>query len=231
MAIAWLYRLGGSFYGKETNLPPVANAGPNQTNVLGGEIVTLNGTASSDDSAIASYSWIAPDNIQLSDNTSATPTFTAPSSDSIQTLVFVLTVVDDQGISSNASAVVITVLADSEEVLVFTEALNSKDVFHEKIDQVFAAAFEVKRDSNNFITYKSLDSYGDAEYYIYNSQGVRLVTLSLGNGIDKVGTDFIISVPNNKLAFTGTFKHTLVAISGTKRDLVFKRDLVIESGY
>ena len=58
--------------------PPEANAGPDQT-VSEGDLVTLDGTASTDPQGeTLTFNWTAPAGITLSDPTSPTPTFTAP---------------------------------------------------------------------------------------------------------------------------------------------------------
>jgi hypothetical protein len=62
------------------NPPPVANAGPDNT-VEMGQTVTLNGTGSTTPiGTITSYLWtqVAGTTVTLVDNTTATPTFTAP---------------------------------------------------------------------------------------------------------------------------------------------------------
>ncbi len=86
------------------NLPPVADAGDNQTIASGGK-VTLNGTKSYDpeEQAIA-YEWIQTGgtSIALSAATVSKPTFTAPTVAIGQsvTLIFELTVTDSKAISA-----------------------------------------------------------------------------------------------------------------------------------
>jgi len=80
-----------------SNLPPVANAGTDQT-VNEGTLVTLDGSGSSDpDDGIKSYLWEQTDgpSVVLSDPAAATPTFTAPAvgMDGAE-LTFQLTVTD-----------------------------------------------------------------------------------------------------------------------------------------
>ncbi|MGS2717600.1 PKD domain-containing protein [Eionea flava] len=76
--------------------PPVANAGIDQT-VDASTAVTLDGTASSDpDNDIASYAWVqtAGSSVTLTDDNSATASFTAPNVAVAETLTFELTVTD-----------------------------------------------------------------------------------------------------------------------------------------
>ena len=91
------------------NLGPAANAGQNQS-VIFGSLVTLNGSASADpDGTIESYQWsqTAGTSVELSSMTEAVVTFTAPSSQ--DSLSFTLTVTDNEGATSSATAFVKTV--------------------------------------------------------------------------------------------------------------------------
>ena len=95
-----------------TNIDPVANAGPTQ-NVAAGASVSLDGTGSADsDGNIVSYTWVQTvgDNVVLTDANTSTPDFTAPSTDTAQTLTFRLTVTDDDG-ATNTDDVNINVAA------------------------------------------------------------------------------------------------------------------------
>ena len=80
------------------NLPPVADAGTDQT-VASGAAVTLTGSGSDSDGWVNSYEWtqIAGPTVVLSDAWSATATFTAPTVTERTTLTFHLTVTDDEG--------------------------------------------------------------------------------------------------------------------------------------
>jgi hypothetical protein len=91
------------------NIPPVADAGPDQT-VDEGDLVQLDGTASSDtELKPLTYLWTAPAGVTLNDPTLATPSFVAPEVHENTDLVFTLTV--DDGIwTSDPDNVVITVL-------------------------------------------------------------------------------------------------------------------------
>jgi hypothetical protein len=90
------------------NIPPVANAGIDQT-VETDASVALDGSASSDnDGTIISYTWtqLSGTAVTLS-GSGPTRTFTAPSSPTI--LVFSLTVTDDGGAASDPDTITVTV--------------------------------------------------------------------------------------------------------------------------
>ena len=95
----------------ETNQPPVADAGPDQT-VRGGDRVDLDGSGSADpDGQIAAYGWEQIDGpmVELTDADTETPFFTAPEpTDGGLTLRFRLTVADDEG-SEDENTVTVTV--------------------------------------------------------------------------------------------------------------------------
>nr|NIQ38343.1 hypothetical protein [Pseudomonadota bacterium] len=91
------------------NLPPTADAGPDQT-VEEGAVVTLNGSNSSDpDDGIASYLWeqTAGTPVTLSDPNSSQPTFTAPDAGlDGASLTFQLTVTDGGGLQATDTCTV-----------------------------------------------------------------------------------------------------------------------------
>ena len=95
--------------GGSGNQAPIANAGPDNDSYIGGQLVTLDGTGSSDaDGTIESYLWTqtAGPVVTLSSNTVAQPTFIAPASAGSAT--FRLNVTDNQGTQSTGDSVVIT---------------------------------------------------------------------------------------------------------------------------
>ena len=80
-----------------TNLPPVANAGPDQS-VAAGAAVTLNGSGSDPDGSVAGYAWRQMSGlprVSLRGAATATATFKAPAVTTPTTLTFRLTVTDD----------------------------------------------------------------------------------------------------------------------------------------
>ena len=106
----YFLNIGVHVYGDTgENLGPVANAGQDQS-VIFGSSVTLNGSASADpDGTIESYQWsqTAGASVELSSVTEPVVTFTAPSSS--DSLSFTLTVTDNEGATSSATAYVKTV--------------------------------------------------------------------------------------------------------------------------
>ena len=99
------------------NAAPTANAGDDAA-VTSGTQVTLTGSGTDTDGTIASYQWTrtggtgTATNATLSDATAAQPTFTdssLTSNDSAVTHIFELVVTDDDGATSSADSVTITI--------------------------------------------------------------------------------------------------------------------------
>ena len=110
---AYGFEFGASDLGPvySSNTAPVANAGPDQA-VLPGQLVTLDGTGSSDPQGDPiTYAWTPPAGITLSSNTAAQPTFTAPYAMTDQTYNVSLVVTDSGGLSAAADTVAVTVPA------------------------------------------------------------------------------------------------------------------------
>jgi hypothetical protein len=100
----------GTAAGTPLNAPPTANAG-NDQNAGTSTVVTLDGSGSSDsDGTVTGYAWtqLSGTSVSLSNAAVAKPTFTAPATAS--TLVFRLTVTDDDG-ATGTDTVTINVLA------------------------------------------------------------------------------------------------------------------------
>ena len=95
------------------NHPPVANAGQNQI-VNESNIVTLNGLASDpdpNDEGKLVYLWkqLSGPGVNLSNNTSPNPSFTAPMVSSDRELRFSVIAIDENGATSKPTNVIITV--------------------------------------------------------------------------------------------------------------------------
>jgi len=92
---------------------PVADAGENQNDAVYGEVITLDGSGSTDDVGVTSYLWsqLGGPTVTLSSTTSAQPTFTAPTgtNDEILVLQFSLIVEDADGNRSEPAAVAVLV--------------------------------------------------------------------------------------------------------------------------
>ena len=115
------------------NIDPIADAGNNQS-VAAGASVSLDGTGSSDsDGNVVSYAWTqtAGDTVVLTGVNTSTPSFTAPSTDTAQTLTFRLTVTDDDGatdtddVNINVAATVAPPMPGMETRLDTIAALDS----------------------------------------------------------------------------------------------------------
>lgn len=97
------------------NQKPIANAGPDQPNVLAGGPVTLDGGLSSDPEGTAlRHQWtqVGGPSVQLSDNTAVRPAFTAPDVATDTELAFNLVVTDSDPAdprTSDAATVRVTV--------------------------------------------------------------------------------------------------------------------------
>jgi len=88
---------------ESVNSQPVADAGLDQSNVIAGSTVTLNSSASTANggATIVSRVWsqTAGDTVTLSSNTATSPTFTAPTTPSDQTLTFRITITDSNDLT------------------------------------------------------------------------------------------------------------------------------------
>ena len=102
--VAVLLLLAGCGGGEDApaNQPPSANAGPDQM-VDAGSVVMLSGSGSDSGGEIASSQWEQTDGptVSLSNQDQLLASFVAPGVDAATTLVFRLTVTDDDGVAAS----------------------------------------------------------------------------------------------------------------------------------
>ena len=94
---------GGGGEDSPANRPPVADAGDDQT-VSAGDMVTLDGSGSSDpDGTVVRYLWTQPTGplVSIPDEAQVSTSFTVPELNVATTLVFRLTVTDDDGATAS----------------------------------------------------------------------------------------------------------------------------------
>lgn len=147
---------------KQVNKAPVANAGPDQVAFFG-NVVTLDGTASSDfDQDALTYLWTSPAGITLNDPTAAKPTFDAPDVSTFTNFVFTL-VVNDGALNSAP-----------DEVNVLARPENKIPVANAGPDQVVNENTMVSLDG-------SLSADGDNDPITYKWTVPAGITLNLSN--------------------------------------------------
>jgi len=128
---------------EEANVPPTANAGPDQSVAAGVEFI-LDGSASQDtDGTIVEYRWtqISGDPVILDISTPSQPKATSPSRTSAQTLTFQLITVDDEGEESAPGTVNVNVAAVVlSEILKVIERLDFDLVTQGDVNAYFGRA-------------------------------------------------------------------------------------------
>ncbi len=161
--------------GTSQNLPPVADAGTEQT-VSEGDMVVLNGSGSSDPDPddLLTYQWeqTAGARVTLSDDSDAQPEFTAP--DAGESLTFELTVTDNDGLTDTDS---VTVNVTSDE--------NQPPVAEAGQDQTVREGDFVILDGSN-----SRDPDGQIEAYSWHQTHGPLMMLS---GATEAQSSFTVS--------------------------------------
>lgn len=128
---------------QNTNQPPVASAGPDQSVAAGVEFI-LDGTGSQDtDGTIVEWRWTQTegDTVILDTSTPSQPRATAPSRTSAQTLTFQLITVDNEGAESAPGTVNVNVAAVVlSEILKVIERLDFDLVTQGDVNAYFGRA-------------------------------------------------------------------------------------------
>ncbi len=151
------------------NVPPTANAGPDQT-VTELTPVNLDGTGSSDsDGAIATYAWTqtAGPGVTLTNGNTATPSFTAPDVTTAEVLTFTLTVTDNNPVNPKQ---------DTDTVDITVEPPNAAPTANAGPDQTVNEQSAVNLDGTG-----STDSDGTIASYAWAQTAGTGVTLTGAN--------------------------------------------------
>ena len=176
------------------NRPPIADAGVDQT-VDPGDSVTLDGSGSSDpDGTVTSYLWAqtAGPMVTLSADDQVSASFVAPNVNVTTTLVFRLTVTDDDGATA------------SHDVNVTVDAANRPPVADAGVDQTVDPGDSVTLDGSG-----SSDPDGSIANYLWAQTTGPMVTLSAD---DQVSTSFV--APNVNVTTTLVFRLTVTDDDG-----------------
>ena len=163
------------------NKPPIADAG-SQKRGLGGNTILLNASGSRDpNNDQLTYNWDALNEaIVLSDPSSKKPYFTLPlSNGEDQTFTFVLTVFDDEGLTSEIDSVVITAVgnypsAPNPPNVNVTSDHGIVTLTWDKTSEKSLDPFTGYADFEGYRVYRSTDggeSWGSAEDKIYDYSG------------------------------------------------------------
>ena len=196
------------------NLPPIANAGPDQV-VVPGDTVILDGSSSSDRDGTITYSWQRVQwttgiSDRLNNPNTAYPSFTAilPADFTTVTHVFKLTITDDDG-AVDEDRVTITVEApEAPEAPEPPEAPNLPPVANAGQDQIVVSSTTVQLDGRN-----SSDNEGEIASWSWRRTGgtpgrsvvmtdantarPRFTTDILPVGADDVVHGFTLTVTDN----------------------------------
>ena len=191
----------------DANGTPVANAGPDQS-TTGGEIVGLDGSASSDsENDTLSYSWVQTggQTVTLSDPTLARPVFTAPAGlASSAQLTFELTV--DDGISSSTDTVVIEVLPNSAPI-----ADAGADIGPIESGQTVTLDGSASSDPDgDAITYRWIQTAGTGVTLSNVNAASPSFTAPLVNGTETL--EFRLQVSDGTILSTDTVRVTVQAL-------------------
>jgi ELWxxDGT repeat protein len=204
-----------------TNLSPSASAGVDQS-VSSGATVTLNGSGSSDsDGTIASYVWTQTQGptVTLAGANSSVASFTAPTVSATTTLVFQLTVSDNDGATSvDAVQVTISVTTDTGGTTGGITLLSNTAKSPTHLTVVSNKAFFVAYDNSPY-------PYSDQLWITDGTQSGTYMVIET----DLAGDGYIGNMLpfNGKLIFTA--KSKLWISDGTTAGTVMIKDISVMS--
>ena len=172
------------------NLPPVADAGADQT-VTPGALVTLNGSGSSDpDGTIFLYEWMptsGPESIILSDSAAEQPTFIAPYESG--SAIFQLIVTDDAG-KTDQDSIQVSWVNDPP----FADAGPDQDVFEEETVALYGSG---SIDSDDGIAIYQWNKISGPAVILSDSIAADPTFIAPSTGLDPVVLIFKLTVTDN----------------------------------
>jgi len=188
------------------NESPVANAGIDQS-ALVGDVITLDASGSFDnDSDPLSFLWSPPDNINLSDNTSANPTFTITNGIKANTqFEFTLAVSDNNG-GNNTDSVLVTILntspvanAGKNQTVTLGDSvtLNGSNSFDANDDNL-SFSWIISNSPNNGIDNFSNPNL-ETPTIVPSAIGEYTFVLEVSDGIDTNSSFTVVNVDNNNI--------------------------------
>ena len=203
----WVGCVWGECDSGTENIPPIANAGPDQI-VAENQLATLDGSESYDEQNIdLSYIWTPPIGILLNDTTSSTPSFTTPTVDDSVNFIFGL-IVSDGELNSDPDSVTITVFHTNvspvayagpdqtivENELVILDGTGSSDFENVNISYSWTAPVNIELDDST----RSMPTFISPEV---SDSTFLLFTLIVSDGELESDPDSVIVTILNSLGF------------------------------
>jgi subtilisin family serine protease len=182
-----------SFGSTAVNVPPIADAGPDRTvtdgNADGTEVITLNGSASSDpDGSIVSYAWREGSTLLAS---VASPTL----SFAVGTHTLALQVTDNLGATAT-DTMVVTVIRNQPPVANAGPDRTVNDANNDRIESVTLSALESSDADGTIVGYvwregSTVLASGIAPTIAF-AVGTHTVTLDVTDNLGATGTDTVV---------------------------------------
>ncbi len=200
-------------------LPPVADAGTNQT-VYVDDLVTLDGTGSSDPDGNLPlvYGWTqtAGPAVTLSDPTAAQPTFTAPATPAV--LTFTLRVTDALGMSCAAPDVVVVTVVDRP--ISGLQAFNDSPTILGDTTALWATVVTGTNITYQWAFGDGQSGAGDSVTHVYPAEGWYTAVVTASNSANSITATTLVSITKSPT--------TTVYLPIVMRNYAVAPDLVIE---